>query len=140
MAPFVPISEPTPTRREAFASLKAGLNNSTIAAPRASLEDGILSGVAALDRLVGGGFPRGALVTFEGDAGRWSIAVRLIAQVTRRAMAAIVDDGCLYPPSLVRAGVKLERLLVVPAQTPMGVARAVDILVRSKGHIKSLMW
>jgi hypothetical protein len=47
-------------------------------------------------------------------------------------MAAIVDDGGLYPPSLVRAGVCLERLLIVPARTPLGVARAVDILLRSR--------
>ncbi|HTX59650.1 MAG TPA: hypothetical protein VMH02_08200 [Verrucomicrobiae bacterium] len=88
--------------------------------------------MAALDGLLGGGFPWGMLVVLEGRAGRWSIAARLLAEVTRGGLAAVIDDGSLYPPSLDRAGVRLDRLLVVPAAAPLGVARAADILIRSR--------
>ena len=112
-------------RREAFAALKSGLSASALAAPRALPPDRVIpTAIPALDRLLGGGFPRGALVMLEGNAGRWSIAARLVATVTQRALAAIVDDGGLYPPSLERAGARLDRVLIVPASTPLGIARA----------------
>jgi hypothetical protein len=47
-------------------------------------------------------------------------------------MAAVLDDGELYPPGLVQAGVRLDRLLVVPAATPLSGARAADVLLRSR--------
>ena len=128
MALLAPISDPSHPRREAFAALKAGLRS----ANPTPLEELIPSSVPPLDRLLGGGFPRGMLVAFEGDAGRWSIGARLIAQVTRSAIAAVVDDGGLYPPSLARAGARLERVMVVPATTPLAVARAADVLLRSR--------
>lgn len=132
MAPLASIPEPSSSRREAFAALKAGLSADAIAAPRLALEDLIPTGIPSLDAMMGGGFPRGALVALEGRAGRWSIAVRTLAQVTRRAMAAVVDDGGLYPPDLLRGGARLDRVLVVPARTPLGTARVVDLLVRSR--------
>jgi hypothetical protein len=123
----------TPGRREAFAALKSGLSASAIAAPRALPPDAVIpTAIPALDRVLGGGFPRGALVTLEGNAGRRSIAARLAAQVTRRALAAIVGDGELYPPSLARAGARLDRVLIAPARTPLAIARAVDILLRTR--------
>jgi hypothetical protein len=134
MATLAPISETSAaSHREAFAALKAGLKAAGAAAPpRLSLDALIPSAIPALDRILGGGFPRGALVTLEGTAGRWSIAARLVAQVTGRALAAIVDDGSLYPPDLARAGARLDRVLIAPARTPLAVARAVDIVVRSR--------
>ncbi len=132
MAPLAPLSEPSQSRREAFAALKTGLNASVGAVPRLPAETVISSAIPALDRILGGGFPRGALVTLEGNAGRWSIAARLLAQVTRRALAAIVDDGGLYPPSLTLAGARLDRILIAPATTALATARAVDILLRSR--------
>ena len=118
-------------RREAFAALKADLT-AALAAPRAALKDALTTAVPELDRLLGGGFPPGALVAIEGNAGGWSIAARLAARVTARALVAVVDDGGLYPPSLAQSGVRLERVLVVPARTPLGIARAADILLRSR--------
>ncbi|HEY1656523.1 MAG TPA: hypothetical protein VGF86_15580 [Candidatus Tumulicola sp.] len=132
MAPLAPFPEPSPARREAFAALKAGLNQSAGAVPRLAAETVIPSAISTLDRALGGGFPRGALVTLEGNAGRWSLAARLLAQVTRGALAAIVDDGGLYPPGLVRAGVRLDRVLIAPATTALATARAADILLRSR--------
>lgn len=125
-------SQLTPSRHTAFAALKADLDNARLAAPRPQVEARIPSSVPGLDRVLGGGFPNGSLVTLEGPAGRWSIAASLVASVTRRSVAAIVDNGALYPPDLVRSGVRLERVLVVPAQSPLTVARAADVLIRSK--------
>jgi hypothetical protein len=132
MAPLASLPESSESRREAFAALRAGLSGAGGPSARVSLENLIPSEIPALDDLLGGGFPRGTLVTLEGNAGRWSIAARLVANVTRRGVAAIVDDGGLYPPSLASAGARLDRVLVVPARTPLGVARATDILLRSR--------
>lgn len=125
-------SQLAPARHTAFAALKAELDNAAFAAPRPRIESRIPSAIPAIDRILGGGFPNGSLVTLEGPAGRWSIAAGLVASVTRRSAAAIVDDGALYPPDLARSGARLERVLVVPAQSPLTVARAADVLVRSK--------
>ena len=117
--------------REAFAALKSRLSASA-ASPQLPPDAVIPTAIPELDRALGGGFPRGTLVTLEGNAGRWSVAARLAAQVTRRALTAIVDDGKLYPPSLAHAGARLDRVLIVPARTPLGTARAVDILLRTR--------
>ena len=123
---------PTP-RQRLFDELKERLH----AGPGAvslTLGHALSTGLDALDHLLGGGVPLGSLVTLEGhgSAGRWSIAASLLAQVTRRGLGAVIDDGELYPPSLEAAGVRLDRLLVVPAKTPVGVARAVDMILRSR--------
>ena len=132
MAPFLPATPAAPaSRREAFAALKAAMQGGR-SAPRVHTEPLVATGVQALDELLGGGFPRGILAVLEGELGRRSIAARLLAQATCRGMAAVLDDGELYPPGLVQAGVRLDRLLIVPAATPLSGARAVDLLLRSR--------
>src|SRR5215469_1483405 len=73
------------------------------------------SGVAELDAVLGGGFPRGSLVELCGGAGsgRTSLAFSLLAQSTERQEAcAFVDvSDSLDPLSLAAAGVELSRLL-----------------------------
>src|SRR5467141_3686556 len=73
------------------------------------------SGVAELDAVLGGGFPRGSLVELCGPAssGRTSLAFSLLAQATERQEAcAFVDvSDSLGPISLAAAGVELPRLL-----------------------------
>jgi recombination protein RecA len=73
------------------------------------------SGVAELDAVLGGGFPRGSLVELFGTAssGRTSLAFSLLAQATERQEAcAFVDvSDSLDPISLAAAGVELPRLL-----------------------------
>jgi recombination protein RecA len=73
------------------------------------------SGVAELDAVLGGGFPRGSLVELCGSAssGRTSLAFSLLAQATERQEAcAFVDvSDSLDPISLAAAGVELPRLL-----------------------------
>src|SRR5689334_10130362 len=73
------------------------------------------SGVAELDAVLGGGFPRGSLVELCGPAssGRTSLAFSLLAEATERQQAcAFVDVAdSLDPLSLAAAGVDLPRLL-----------------------------
>jgi hypothetical protein len=115
-------------RREAFEELKERLRPTALP-PRGPK---LGSGVPDLDRALLGGLPQGILAILEGAAGRWSIAARLLARATRRSLAAVIDAGALYPPDLAAAGVALERLIVVPAGTPIAIARAVDAVVRSR--------
>src|SRR5215831_11515794 len=73
------------------------------------------SGIAELDAVLGGGFPRGSIVELCGPAssGRTSLAFSLLAQATERQEAcAFVDvSDSLDPLSLAAAGVELPRLL-----------------------------
>ncbi len=132
MVALAAVSEATDSHRKSFAELKAGLAQA-IAKPASLPGEGlIVTHVAELDCLLGGGFPTGIVATLEGERGGWSLAARLVARITRRSLAAILDDGTLYPPSLLEAGAHLERVLVVPARTALKIARAVDILLRSR--------
>lgn len=117
-------------RRTAFAALKAEL--SAQSRLREPIKPALASAIPDLDRLLRGGFPEGAIATLEGATGRWSVAAALAATTTRRGLVAILDDGSLYPPGLVTAGVQLERVIVVPAKKALQIARAVDILLRAR--------
>ena len=116
-----------------FQELKARFHAAGVA-PRAARESLFPTAIPSIDALLGGGFPHGSLVTLEGrgSAGARSIAAALLAQATRRGLGAVIDGGELYPPSLEAAGVRLDRLLVVPAGTPVRAARAADLLLRSR--------
>jgi recombination protein RecA len=74
-------------------------------------------GIAELDALLGGGFPRGSLVEVCGSAssGRTSLSLALLAQATTRQQAcAFVDvSDALDPMSVAAAGVDARRLLWV---------------------------
>jgi hypothetical protein len=125
MAALAAVSE----RQREFELLKARLSAKPPALP---VEGLIPTAIPELDRLLGGGFPAGTVVTLEGNTGCWSLAAGLVAKTTRRSLVAILDDGCLYPPTLAQAGASLERVLVVPARKPVAIARAADILLRSR--------
>ena len=118
-------------RRKTFEALKAQLS------ARAQLPsikvDGLLpTAVPQLDELLGGGLPPGSVVAFEGATGRWSLAAGIVAGVTQRGLVAILDDGALYPPALAEAGARLDRIMIVPAHTPLENVRAADILLRAR--------
>jgi hypothetical protein len=124
-----------------FRALKAGLDVRAGGAIVPSGGSTVSTGLPDLDAILGGGFPRGAISTLEGagSCGRRAICARFLAGVTSRGLAAVVDDGTLYPPDLARAGVRLERLLIVPhseapsaAKSAVSVARAADIVLRSR--------
>jgi hypothetical protein len=118
-------------RRAAFEALKAELSGRA-SLPALPVEGAVSTAIPELDRLLAGGFPPGTVATLEGATGRWSLAAGLIAATTRRGLVAILDDGMLYPPSLAAAGARLDRVLVVPARKTLEVARAADILLRSR--------
>jgi hypothetical protein len=120
----------------AFAELRERLDHrfrdTTAAAFTLADESVLRSGVAAFDRIVGGGLPRGTIATLEGapSSGRMAVAARFLATATANGFAAIVGSTA-FPPALAAAGVRLERLLIVTAPEPIGAARAADILLRS---------
>jgi hypothetical protein len=124
-----PVGAESNDRKAAFERLRAELSVRRSAVPIESL---LPTAIPELDRLLSGGFPAGTVATLEGEAGCWSLAAGLVAQFTRRGLVAILDDGGLYPPALAEAGVPLERVMVVPARTALAMARAADILLRSR--------
>ncbi len=136
---------PLDPRRQAFAELKAGLDarhRETLLARFTPDDPSVVrSGFEEFDRSLGDGFARGTIATLEGpgSSGRTAIAARLLAAATRKGLAAAVDDGALFPPSLAQAGVRLDRLLVMAAADPLGAARAADILLRSHAFAVVLM-
>ena len=75
------------------------------------------TGIAEVDVLLGGGFPRGSLVELcgRGSSGRTSLYLALLAQATGQQQAcALVDvSDSLDPMSMAATGVDLARLLWV---------------------------
>lgn len=122
------------TARPTFADLKAGLDVRAGGRIVAAVADALPTGFADLDRVLCGGFPRGTIASIEGppSSGRTAMLASVLAEATQRGLAAIVDDGTLYPPDLERAGVDLERVLIAGAQTPLETSRCADILLRSR--------
>ncbi|MFN2460323.1 MAG: hypothetical protein ABR591_06520, partial [Candidatus Velthaea sp.] len=96
--------------QEAFADLQQRLDHrfrETTAAAFTLAEDAVVaSGIPEFDRILGGGFPRGAIGTLEGppSSGRTALAARLLAVATRRGLGATVGIE-LFPPALAAAGV-----------------------------------
>ncbi|HET6895464.1 MAG TPA: hypothetical protein VFH72_08825 [Candidatus Baltobacteraceae bacterium] len=123
-----------PASRPTFATLKAGLDVRAGGRIVAARGDALRSGFSELDEALGGGFPRGTIASLEGppSSGRTALLAGVLAEATQRGLAAIVDDGSLYPPDLERAGVQLDRVLIVRAQSTLEIARCTDILLRSR--------
>lgn len=86
------------------------------------------TGVAAIDGMLSGGFPRGRLSEVHGPAssGRTGLVLALVARSTRGgALAALVDPADrLDPASAAAAGVDLPRLLWL--RGPKALAEAVS--------------
>lgn len=85
----------------------------------------LATGLPAVDRLLGGGFPRGRLVEIAGpvSSGRTSLALALLAETTRRgALASVIDAADAFDPSSAdAAGIDLARVLWA---RPPGIAEA----------------
>jgi recA bacterial DNA recombination protein len=93
------------------------------------------TGLAAIDDLIGGGFPRGQLSEIHGRAssGRTAVAQAAVARAVRHgALAAWIDPGDRFDPgSAAEGGIDLSRLLWLrgrrePPNRPVTAARAVS--------------
>lgn len=86
-------------------------------AARAEPTARLATGICEIDRLLGGGFPRGRLSEIAGatSSGRTSLALALLARSTAAGeIAAVVDCADAFDPgSADAAGVSLERVLWV---------------------------
>lgn len=96
------------------------------------------TGLEQVDRLTGGGFPRGALTEICGPAssGRTSLALAALAAATGAGeCCAYVDtDGVFDPQSAAATGVKLDRVLWVRCGgNPETALRSTDLVVQAGG-------
>ena len=95
------------------------------------------TGVAAVDRLLGGGFPRGRLseITGPASAGRTSLAFCLLRCTTRSGeFVAVVDPADAFDPaSADRAGVVLDRVLWTRAPSWKQALRCTERLLQTEG-------
>ncbi len=130
----VPSSSPGPGRagRELPPELAGKVEPATEllrAARRGGTEPPLPTGLPALDRLLGGGLPRGGIVelTAPRSAGRMGAVLAALAAVTGRGEPAVLVDlgGHLDPVSAEAAGVELPRLLWLrPDRLPPAVEMA----------------
>jgi recA bacterial DNA recombination protein len=102
-------------------------------APRARLP----TGLPAIDRLLGGGFPRGGLAEIAGppSSGRTSLVLALLAGATERGeVAAVVDLADAFdPPSAAASGVDLARILWVRPPDAAAALRGTSHLLATRG-------
>ncbi len=95
------------------------------------------TGLPSVDRLLGGGFPRGGMSEVAGasSSGRTSLVLALLARATERGeVAALVDAADAFdPPSAAAAGVELERLLWVRPPDVAAALRGASHLLAARG-------
>ncbi|MGH7896543.1 MAG: hypothetical protein ACREQQ_01220 [Candidatus Binatia bacterium] len=100
-------------------------------------DERISSGNPALDRLLGGGFPRGQLTEIFGppSSGRTSLAYGLLAAATARGeIAGLVDGYDRFDPRRAEAaGMDLTRLLWVRPGEDVQALRSAEILLGTRG-------
>ncbi len=95
------------------------------------------TGLAELDRLLGGGFPAGRIGEIAGPAssGRTSLLLRLLAATTAGGESVALVDGAnaFDPASASGAGVDLTRTLWARPPAPAEALHAAEILLRAGG-------
>ena len=95
------------------------------------------TGIDAIDRLLGGGFPRGRLseVTGPASAGRTSLALALLARTTGAGeVCAVVDAADGFDTRAAEAaGVALGRVLWARAPSLRSAARSASRLLEAEG-------
>ena len=115
----------------AFAALREALDRRHREASTAAFALGddalVRTQIPEIDRILGGGFPRGTIAALEGapSSGRSALAARLLAAATGRGLGALIGND-LFAPALAAAGVRLERLLCVPVSDPVAVLKLVS--------------
>lgn len=112
---------------------------------QAPATDAIASGYAELDRLLSGGWPRGALteihLPLEG-VGELRLLLPALARLSRgdRWVALIAPRYVPYAPALAAAGVNLSRLLLVHPRTRSDHLWAIESALRSGACAAVLAW
>ena len=105
--------------------------NETGALPR------LATGIAAVDALLGGGFPRGRLTEITGplSSGRTSLALAVVAAATRAGEIAAVVDGAdaFDPAAAAAAGVDLSRVLWARPSRSREALRCAERLLEARG-------
>jgi len=121
---------PPALARPLLSSLPKGV---TLGYTRGRTDERLPSGSDSLDRVLGGGFPRGRLSEVFGGAssGRTSLACRLLAATTARGeAAALVDCRDRFDPRCGRAaGIRLARVLWVRPHDEREALRCCEILL-----------
>jgi len=96
-------------------------------------EEPMATSVAAFDRLLGGGLPRGCLVELvgRGSCGRFAALLATLTAITNTGQAAaLVDQGDqLDPQTAVEVGLDLERLLWLRPRCLPETLAAAELLV-----------
>lgn len=104
-----------------------------LAAPRPENEKVQASGLPQIDRLLRGGFPRGALseiVAPQSNCGSAALLGALLEHVAgERKIAALIDGNDSFNPATTDAGV-LGRLLWVRCRTVTDAVKAADLVLR----------
>jgi hypothetical protein len=94
------------------------------------------TGAAALDALIGGGWPRGALSELAGgrSTGRTALLLATLAAALRRGeTVGLVDaEGSLDPRAAMRAGIPLARLLWIRCTVDQSLGAA-EVVVAAGG-------
>jgi hypothetical protein len=98
----------------------------------------LATGVAAIDRLLGGGVPRGTLTEICGteSSGRTALAFALLGESTRRGECCAWIDaaGVFDPASAVEMGTDLERVLWVDCGgSAENALKSTDLLIQAGG-------
>ena len=116
--------------RPLLSSLPKGV---TLGRLRARPDERLPTGSSTLDRLLGGGFPRGRLSELFGrpSSGLTSLAYRVLAATTSRGeIAALVDSRERFDPRCGQAaGIDLSRLLWVRPHDEREALRCAEILL-----------
>lgn len=93
--------------------------------------------IPALDSILDGGLPRGALTEITGpvSSGRTALMCALLASATRQAeVAAVVDlPHALHPESLERVGADLRRILWVCPPSMQTALKCADLILGAGG-------
>ena len=128
----------TPTTRESLEQLLRdfgpAIRRGTGIASRTTTQ---ATGLDTVDRLLGGGFPRGHLSEISGpiSAGRTSLALVLLERTTRSGeLAAVIDPSDSFDPSsAARAGVALERVLWARPPSERRALQCTERLLQTEG-------
>ncbi len=115
----------TQIRAQIEAALAHRIPSALTPQPRA-IHPTAATGIAAIDELLGGGLPVGAISEIVGleCSGRTTLALSFLASITRQGkVCAWIDvSDTLHPESAAAAGIDLDRLLWVRCGVTVGVA------------------